>query len=94
MSSGSRRETRYRTVRCHDVTVSARQRKDRFVGPVPQLKSGIWIGIEYDEPVGKNDGSVEGTSYFTCPPGHGAFVRPTKVRVGDYPPFDDFADEI
>ena len=66
----------------------------RFVGSVAHLKSGIWIGIEYDEPIGKNDGCINGERFFTCQSSHGAFVRPTKVRVGDFPPFDDFPDEL
>ena len=45
---------------------------------------------QYDEPVGKNDGSTKtGARYFTCRAGYGGFARPALVRCGDYPPFDE-----
>ncbi|KAG7094320.1 hypothetical protein E1B28_007921 [Marasmius oreades] len=67
----------------------------RFVG---QTKfgsgGGLWVGVEYDEPFGKNDGSVQGERYFTCRPNYGAFVRPEKVKTGDYPVLElDLEDE-
>jgi tubulin-folding cofactor B len=58
----------------------------RFVGQTKfGTGAGVWIGVEYDEPLGRNDGSVDGERYFACRMQYGAFVRPDKVRVGDYP---------
>ncbi|KAK2880102.1 hypothetical protein FQN49_000580 [Arthroderma sp. PD_2] len=69
-----------------------------YSGEIPDELVPIWVGIELDEPTGKNDGSVNGQRYFTCPKNSGVFVKPEKVDVGDYPPLgldlDDDMEEI
>lgn len=51
----------------------------RFVG-CTTFAEGEWVGLELDRRVGKNDGSVRGTSYFRCAPLHGIFCRHGRVR--------------
>ncbi|XP_078346704.1 CAP-Gly domain-containing linker protein 3-like isoform X2 [Oculina patagonica] len=53
----------------------------RFIGRT-QFATGMWLGIELDQPVGKNDGSVSGVRYFDCKPSHGVFAPPSKVNKG------------
>ncbi|WOK94575.1 tubulin-folding cofactor B [Canna indica] len=65
----------------------------KFVGRAEDLGPGFWVGIQYDEPLGKHDGMVKGKRYFDCPPQHGAMLRPDKVKVGDYPERDPFEEE-
>jgi len=50
----------------------------RYIGPT-KFAAGEWVGVEYEQPVGKNDGSVQGTRYWSCQPNHGLFVRPSQV---------------
>ena len=63
------------------------------MGKVPELAAGWWVGVQFDEPVGKSDGSVKGTRYFEAGAGYAGFVRPDKVTQGDFPVVDEFADD-
>ena len=52
-----------------------------FIGTLPApMPVGYWVGVMYDQKVGKNDGTLNGRKYFCCPPGHGGFVRPSRVK--------------
>ena len=62
----------------------------RYVGKCEGLPKGYWVGVQYDEPVGKNDGQIKGRRYFECPQGFGGFVRPNLVTTGDFPVLEDF----
>ncbi|TNY20888.1 tubulin-folding cofactor B [Rhodotorula diobovata] len=66
----------------------------RFVGPTDfgAKDESTWVGVEWDEPVGKGDGAVDGKRYFQTAPLRASFVRPDKVKVGDYPELDPFAE--
>jgi tubulin-folding cofactor B len=68
----------------------------RFIGAVDDLPGGgLWIGVQYDEPVGKNDGAVGGKKYFDAGKNRGGFIRPERVVIGDFPEEDilDSEDE-
>lgn len=52
--------------------------KIRFVGNL-HFTTGEWIGIELDNPSGKNDGSAKGERYFECAPGYGMFLKPSMI---------------
>ncbi len=66
--------------------VGGRRGEVMFVGRVAELPIGLWVGVKYDEPVGKNDGSVKGVRYFECLDKYGGFVRPDTCRsIGDFP---------
>eukprot|EP00912_Choanoflagellata_sp_UC4_P001646 UC4_evm12s1044 len=52
----------------------------RYVG-YTAFEGGVWVGLELDDPLGNNDGSIGGQRYFKCPRGYGIFLRPKKLDV-------------
>lgn len=57
----------------------------RYFGPLDG-KSGSWVGVEWDDPErGTNDGTFQGTRYFTClrQPASASFITASKVRRGN-----------
>eukprot|EP00042_Codosiga_hollandica_P020763 m.69051 g.69051 ORF g.69051 m.69051 type:complete len:496 (+) comp50031_c0_seq1:561-2048(+) len=50
----------------------------RFIGTA-SFDSGLWIGIELRDPIGRHDGIVQGQRYFKCNANYGAMVRANKV---------------
>lgn len=50
----------------------------KFKGKV-DFSPGIWAGVEFDENEGDSDGTHEGKSYFSCPPGHGVLVQGSDI---------------
>ena len=53
----------------------------KFFGPTDFAPTGVWVGIALDVPKGKNNGTVQGKAYFTCPDNHGMFLRSGMVSV-------------
>lgn len=82
--------------RCRVINIEGERRGAvKYVGKIEQLDQGenIWVGIEFDEPVGKNDGLIGAFRVFECRPKHGSFVKPKQVEVGDFPELDPFASD-
>lgn len=51
----------------------------RFRGET-KFASGLWYGVELDNPEGRNGGSVQGVKYFSCPAKHGLFATASKLQ--------------
>ena len=63
----------------------------RYLGPTKfgTTSSENWVGVEYDEPVGTNDGSVNGERFFSCRVKYGGFVKTERCEVGDWAAEDE-----
>lgn len=75
--------------RC-EVQPGSRRGEVKWTGEGPEgyLGPGYWVGVAFDEPMGKNNGTIKDKTFFSCPDNHGAFVRPDRVTVGDFPELD------
>ena len=51
----------------------------KYIGKI-HVAEGTWCGIQLDEPLGKNDGSVSGKRYFTCQQRYGLFSPLARVE--------------
>ncbi|KAK5949760.1 hypothetical protein OHC33_009149 [Knufia fluminis] len=100
-------------MRCRVNGSDERRGTVRYVGEIEGLggerEAGCaWVGVEFDEPVGRNDGSVEVEvageggkkgremrEVFECKgEKYGGFARPEKVEVGEeFEVLDDLVDE-
>lgn len=99
-------------VRCRVSESDERRGFVKFVGEVVGLggvkeEGCIWVGVEFDEPVGRNNGVVEiieadgseerkvKRKVFDCKgENYGALVRPVKVEAGpQWTVLDDLLDE-
>ncbi|KEF51266.1 uncharacterized protein A1O9_12616 [Exophiala aquamarina CBS 119918] len=90
-------------LRCRVGDDDSRRGTVRSAGEIPGLGGAreagcVWVGVELDEPVGRNDGSVSVETgdgdhqlkrVFECKDKYGVLARPEKIQVGDFPPLDD-----
>ena len=81
--------------RC-EVQPGGRRGTVAYVGTVPEIGGGgHWVGVKFDEPVGRTDGTVKsGKRYFDAGGSNmGGFVRGKNCVTGDFPERDIF-DEL
>eukprot|EP01017_Pseudomicrothorax_dubius_P030066 TRINITY_DN3708_c0_g2_i9.p1 TRINITY_DN3708_c0_g2~~TRINITY_DN3708_c0_g2_i9.p1 ORF type:complete len:192 (+),score=59.37 TRINITY_DN3708_c0_g2_i9:330-905(+) len=65
----------------------------KYVGKIPDMGMGFYVGLKLDEPFGDINGKIFGVTYFSCPAKYGLIVRPEEIEVGDFPELD-IDDEI
>jgi len=52
----------------------------RYIG-TPLFKPGIWYGVEFEKPDGKNNGTVNNHQYFQCKDKYGSFVQAQSIQI-------------
>ncbi len=50
-----------------------------YIGPFDLKPGQIFIGVAYDDPIGKHNGTIRDKVYFKCKKNHGALLRPHLV---------------
>ena len=70
--------------RC-EIQPGARRGTVRWVGESEVLKPGYWVGVQLDEPLGLNNGTIKGTQLFECGENFGSMVRGKNCIVGEFP---------
>jgi CAP-Gly domain len=55
--------------------------KVRWIGEVPGMEEGDWVGIELDDDMGRNDGVVKGVRRFKCKQNRAYFARLSDVDL-------------
>lgn len=51
----------------------------RYVGAVPEIGAGVFVGVEYNKPHGTTNGTAGSKRYFTCREKYGSFVPQDSV---------------
>ena len=83
------KKEKYGTLRSVNTAKQQQTNKQYFIVYVffsrywgtPEFAPGSWCGIELDEPTGKNNGSVHGIRYFSCPVNYGVFIPVGRVEL-------------
>ena len=83
--------------RCDDGTYSYRVGFVRYIGKLQYHDHGHdFIGVELNEPIGRNNGTLQDVVYFKCAPPYGIFLHPDQVKplytstVKEYVPLGKF----
>lgn len=67
-----------------DVEFFGHSARVRYIGPLQSaqnaLSEGLWVGLELQRPMGKNDGTLAGKRYFQCDARHGIFAQAPQGR--------------